>query len=158
MKEKLKEFSSYVLIILIVILVRTFIITPVRVYWTSMQPTMDDGNIVFLNKLGNKYNRFDIIVFDYNNDELVKRVIGLPGDQIKYENNKLYVNGKYVKEKFDHKVTYDYETEEVVPRDKYFVMGDNRTNSLDSRYIGFIDTKDIKGNITLSLWPLKKVK
>lgn len=158
MSDNIKEYLSYIIIIVVVVLVRFFIITPVRVDGNSMSPTLDNGNIVFLNKLNRDFKRFDIVVFDYNDNELVKRIIGLPGDDIKYQNGKLFVNDNYVSEPFDHGETADYDIPEIVPKNKYFVMGDNRTNSLDSRYIGFISTKDIKGSISFSLIPFKTVK
>lgn len=158
MNSKLKEILSYVLIIVVIIVIRLFIITPVRVDGTSMLPTFDNGNILLLNKMNHEFKRFDIVVFDYKGDELVKRVVGLPGDEVKYINNKLYINGKYIYENFKHEKTADFKLEEVVPKDKYFVLGDNRLNSLDSRYIGFIDAKYIKGSIAFSIIPIKKVK
>lgn len=158
MNNKIKEYLSYIIIIAVIVLIRLFIVTPVRVDGNSMSPTLDNGNIVFLNKLNHNFKRFDIVVFNYNDNELVKRIIGLPGDDIKYQNGKLFVNDNYVSEPFDHGETVDYDIPEIVPKDKYFVMGDNRTNSLDSRYIGFISAKDIKGSISFSLIPFKTVK
>ena len=101
--KKIKEISIYLLIIVMVILIRTFIITPVRVNGTSMDPTLKNGEIMILNKI--KYNkndikRFDIVVVKMDKELLIKRVIGLPNEEIKYVDNKLYINGEYIKEPF----------------------------------------------------------
>ena len=101
--KKIKEISIYLLIIVMVILIRTFIITPVRVNGTSMDPTLKNGEIMILNKI--KYNkndikRFDIVVVKMDKELLIKRVIGLPNEEIKYVDNKLYINGEHIKEPF----------------------------------------------------------
>ncbi len=158
MKKFIKELIPYIIIIICVVLIRTFIITPVRVDGVSMNPTLENNEILILNKLDKSYNRFDIVVFNYNNEKLVKRIIGLPGETIKVKNNKLYINNKYIEEDFTHKDTDDYEYELVIPKNSYFVMGDNRSNSLDSRFIGPINKQNIEGTVNLSLLPLKKLK
>ena len=158
MKKFIKELIPYIIIIICVVLIRTFIVTPVRVDGVSMNPTLENNEILILNKLDKSYNRFDIVVFNYNNEKLVKRIIGLPGETIKVKNNKLYINNKYIEEDFTHKDTDDYEYELVIPKNSYFVMGDNRSNSLDSRFIGPINKQNIEGTVNLSLLPLKKLK
>lgn len=158
MKKIIKELIPYVIIIIFVVVIRTFIITPVRVDGVSMHPTLNNNQILILNKLDKSYNRFDVVVFNYNNEKLVKRIIGLPGETIKVKDNKLYINNKYIKENFKHEDTDDYERELVIPKGTYFVMGDNRSNSLDSRFIGPVDESNIEGTVNLSLIPLKKVK
>ena len=80
--EKLKDSISFIVIILTIILVRLFIVTPVRVDGPSMKDTLHDGDILLLDKYDNKYERFEIVVFNYNGERLIKRVIGLPGEVI----------------------------------------------------------------------------
>ena len=154
MKEKvidfIKEISVYVIIILIIILLKMYVISPIRVNGTSMNPTLENGDIMILNKIGyriTKIKRFDIVVIKYKDELLIKRVIGLPGEKIKYENNTLYVNDKALDEEFDKTYTYNFSIKEIgsttVPEDSYFVLGDNREVSKDSRSIGFIDREDI---------------
>lgn len=163
MKKFLKEIYPYVLIIIVVVLFRTFIATPVRVDGASMYPTLSDGNILILNKLNKKINRFDIVVINFENAKLVKRIIGLPGEKIEYNNNKLYINGEEIDDvaisrtsNFSLKQLYDLDR---IPDNYYFVMGDNRNNSSDSRdyRIGLIREQDIIGTTTIRLFPFNKI-
>lgn len=161
LKNILEELIPYVVIVIFVVLIRTFIATPVRVDGDSMNPTLENKELLLLQKFSTNYNRFDIVVFRYNNDKLVKRVIGLPGDYIEYKDDKLYVNGEVIEENYIHKKTSDFKLEDFgynkIPEGKYFVLGDNRTNSLDSRYIGLIDESDIEGIVKISIFPPKKI-
>ena len=114
-----------------------------------------------------KYNRGDIVVVNYFNGEkeerLIKRVMGLPGEKVEYNENKLYINDKKVEDRFA-KDTENFELSYIdidmkkIPEGYYFVIGDNRNNSIDSRIIGLVKKEDIKGTVTQSLIPFKKVK
>ena len=149
MKKITKELFPYIIIIIVVVLIRSYIVTPVIVSGDSMVPTLDDKQILLLNKIDYRFNE-------------IKRIIGLPGETIEYRNNILYINGH------EYKTDYNFDTEdftlksicncETIPKDKYFVLGDNRAVSSDSRIIGLIDRKDIKGKTTISIWPMKKIK
>ncbi|MDD4027870.1 MAG: signal peptidase I, partial [Bacilli bacterium] len=149
-KSKRKDFIDYLIIILVVILLRTFVVTPAVVRQQSMEPTLFERDVILINKLG-KFNRFDVVVIDLGEEYIIKRVIGLPGEHIEYIDNKLYVNGKYVEEAFldDSVITVDFDILNIginnITNDSYFVLGDNRTNSTDSRVIGVINKKDIIG-------------
>lgn len=157
----IKQIIPYIIILIIVVVIRTFIVTPVVVSGSSMDGTLKDGNILLLNKFDHEYERYDIVVFDYQNSKLVKRIIGLPGEHIKYEDGILYVNGEEVKDNFSS-ITANYDLEylgyETIPDGYYFVLGDNRTKSSDSRIIGLISEEYIKGTTTFSLWPFGKIK
>ena len=159
-KQTKKEIIIYVGIFLLIIIIRTFIITPIRVNGDSMNPTLKDGEIMILNKIGYSINgveRFDIVVVDYNGDKLIKRVIGLPGETLKYENNILYINGQEVEEPYLNESTEDFNITSLgyskIPRDCYFVLGDNRDDSKDSRIIGCVSEKQIKGKTSLVILP-----
>ena len=109
----------------------------------------------------NQYERFDIVVFDYNNSKLVKRIIGLPGETVEYRSGILYINGNQIDDPFASK-TKDFKLSnlgiDVIPEGYYFVMGDNRNNSSDSRIIGPISKDSIEGVTTFSLWPIGFIK
>ena len=158
MNKRLKDVMEYVIIILAVLLIRTFVATPIRVSGDSMYPTLKDGNIMILNKIGYEVDgleRFDIVVIKYHDKYLIKRVIGFPGDNIKYKDNKLYINDEYVEEPFleDDVVTWDFEMVGTVPEDSYFVMGDNRVVSMDSRDLGTFKKSRIIGKTNFTVYP-----
>ena len=115
-KNLIKELYPYVLIILIVIIIRTFIITPVIVSGGSMIPNLNDSELLLVRKIG--YNsdvikREDIVVINDGKEEIIKRIIGLPGEHISYKNNKLYVNDKLVEESYKFRKTADFNLEEI---------------------------------------------
>ena len=162
--KTIKELYPYVVVILIVVLIRTFLVTPARVDGSSMEPTLSNNNLVILNKLDYRLNdikRFDIVVVKYGNEKLIKRVIGLPGEHIEYIDNILYVDGIVTKETFSHRKTNDFKIETLgrinVPADTYFVVGDNRGHSSDSRVFGPVDKKQILGSVSYRFFPLNKI-
>ena len=159
-KENLKEIITYIIIIALVVIIRTYFVTLVRVSGTSMESTLKNGDILVLNKyIYNKddIKRFDIVVVKEKDEKLIKRVIGLPSETLEYKDNTLYINGKVVKEDYLKEETSDYKYEGKIPENCYFVMGDNRDVSLDSRYFGCFDKKQIKGKVIYQLLPLKKI-
>lgn len=160
MNNKFKEFWSYILIIVIVLIIRTFIVSPVRVDGNSMFTTLKNGEILLLKKYDKKIKRFDIVVFKNGSDKLIKRVIGLPGEHVAYKDNKLYINREFVEDVKLLTKTGDFELENlnvsVIPDNYYFVLGDNRTNSTDSRIIGLISINDIEGTVDFRLFPFDK--
>ena len=144
MKKIIKEIIPYIIIVIVVILIRSYIIDPVIVSGDSMYDTLKDGEVLLLNRLDykfNKINRYDIVVINNKEDDIIKRVIGLPGEHIKY---------KYGD--FDL-IELGYDT---IPEDKYLVLGDNREVSNDSRRIGLIDKKNIKGSTSIRIWPITR--
>src|SRR5699024_6961904 len=136
----------------------------------SMEPTLQDGNKLMVNKVIydlKEVDRFDVIVFHVNkNEDFVKRVIGLLGDELEYKDDKLYVNGQYIEEEYletnkkehvNEFYTENFNLQEVtgekrVPKNSLFVIGDNRNNSLDSRSFGFIEIDQIVGKVDLKYW------
>jgi len=166
-KNIIKELYPYVVIVVVVVLFRTFIATPVRVDGSSMDSTLKNGDILILNKLDKNYERFDVVVVNITMDgetsKLVKRIIGMPGESIEYKENDLYIDGKIVKDMapertndFTLKQLYDLEN---IPENTYFVMGDNRSDSRDSRdyTVGLIKKEDIVGTTTIRLFPFNKI-
>jgi signal peptidase I len=180
MSEELKRESwewikAFAIGIIIFAFIRTFFFSNYIVEGESMMPTLEDGNKLVVNKIGYQIgdlHRFDVIVFHANQEEdYVKRIIGLPGDEIEYRRDRLYVNGTkieepfldiYRKEAFGGRLTGDFTLIEVtgkkkVPEGKLFVLGDNRLGSWDSRHFGFISVDQVVGKVDLRYWPLKEV-
>lgn len=151
----------YFILIMVLIFVRLFIVTPVRVDGPSMENTLKENDILILNKFDHSYERFDIVVFKYNNQKLIKRVIGLPGETVEFKNNKLYVNGKYLEEDFLGSKSFNFNISDlgykVIPEGEFLLIGDNREASYDSRYFGTIKKEDILGTVNLRLFPFNKI-
>ncbi|KFN01732.1 signal peptidase I [Bacillus clarus] len=180
-KNTKKELISWIktigITLGIVFIVRGVLFTPSLVQGESMMPTLENNERVLVNKIGyslNGLDRFDVIVFHGKEGyDLVKRVIGLPGDTVEYKNDVLYVNGKameepYLKE-FKEKtssgsmLTPDFTLEQKtgktkVPEGQVFVLGDNRAVSKDSRMFGFISEDEIVGKGQAVFWPLQQVR
>ncbi|MBE6138923.1 MAG: signal peptidase I [Firmicutes bacterium] len=167
LKKIIKELYPYVVIVVVVVLFRTFIATPVRVDGSSMDSTLKNGDILILNKLDTEYERFDVVVvnvkFDGKTSKLVKRVIGLPGESIEYKDNELYINGEKLEDVATAR-TNDFSLKELynvdnIPDNYYFVMGDNRGYSRDSRdyTVGLIKKEDIVGTTTIRIFPFTKI-
>lgn len=164
MNKQIKEILPYIIIIIVVVLIRSFIITPIIVSGDSMKPNLHNKEILLERKIG--YNstsikRFDIVVIKNDNEEIIKRIIGMPGEHISYKNNKLYVNDKLMETNFNYRDTNDFNLEEIcsctsIPEGKYLVLGDNRPISKDSRIIGLVDEKDILGKAVYRIWPISK--
>lgn len=158
-KEKvllfLKSLIPYVVIVLVVVLIRSFLFTPIKVIGPSMNPTLASGDIMILNKVA-KIDRFDIVVIssDKSPEVLIKRVIGLPGETIEINNGIIYINGKEIKDKYGQGVTTTF-PETKIPKGEYFVLGDNRPISADSRVFGTFEEADIKGTTRLTIFPFK---
>ena len=165
MKKFIKELIPYLIIVIVVILIRSYIVTPILVSGDSMEPTLNDRELLLLNKINYRLNdieRFDVVVIRSEGKEIIKRVIGLPGENVLYRNNSLYIDGHEIKNDYNFD-TNDFSLKTIcncsyIPENKYLVLGDNRSVSKDSRILGFIDKKDIEGSVEVSLWPIKIVK
>ncbi len=159
-KEILKELMPYVIIVVVVVIIRAFIATPVLVSGSSMYPTLKNDQLLILKKYDRSYKRFDIVVLDYKEEKLIKRVIGLPGETVEYNDGILYINDKVVEDKYAS-ITADFKSSELIkgtiPKGYYLVLGDNRDDSIDSRVIGLINEEDIRGKTNFSLLPFKKI-
>lgn len=181
-----------VVIVAAVVLLRTFVFSPVVISGHSMDPTLQNGERVIALKQA-KVKRFDIVTLqapDNPKEEYVKRVIGLPGDTVEVKNDELYINGRKYNEPFlddyekklkDGTLANEYEPaykdlvmnaktftnnfslqtlestggKAKVPKGYYFVLGDNRLISKDSRYFGFVKQSAIDGVVEFAFWPLK---
>ena len=162
MKKLLKwdNIKDYVYIIICVVLIRTFIVTPAIVSGASMDNTLKDGQLIIINKFVYRFNeidRFDIVVVKnrQDNDKIIKRVIGLPNETIEYKDNKLYINGELMLTDFKAGDTNDFKV--TTDEGEYFVLGDNRPVSKDSRMLGNFKEKDIVGKVSIRLYPFNKI-
>lgn len=157
-KKWIKENLLFTILLLIIIIIRIFFYSPIRVNGSSMYPTLQDKEFMILNKIGLQkgINRFDIVVVESNGKYIIKRVIGLPGESVMYSDNKLYINGKVIEDNYSKSETENFEN--VILKDnEYFVMGDNREVSKDSRVIGPVNVKNIKGKTNLVIFPFNKI-
>ncbi|EIA20814.1 type I signal peptidase SipZ [Listeria fleischmannii] len=176
MKEKnLKRLWAWiwaaVVAIILALFIRFYLFVPIIVDGVSMMPTLIDGNRVIINRFGS-IERFDVVVFREGGTDYIKRVIGLPGDVVEYKQDTLYINGKkydepylddYKKKMKDGYLTEDYSTKELLPDGKvpsnaYFVLGDNRRASRDSRIIGPVSKNKMVGTAPVCYWPLADAK
>ena len=157
MKKFLKENLSFIIIIIIVILIRCFVVTPVRVNGSSMSPTLEEKEVLLLYKLSS-LEREDIVVIskDLEGASLIKRIIGLPNEKIKCINGTIFINGKKYDDKYGYGITSDFD-EITLNSDEYFVMGDNRIVSKDSRMLGPIEENFIEGTTSIILYPFNKI-
>ena len=161
-KEKIqsiiKEYVPYIITIILILLFKRNVASPIRVNGDSMKDTLHNGDIMILNIIKYRFSeikRFDIVVVNKGNEYIIKRVIGLPGEKVEYRNNQLYINDELVEDHYSTEVTEDFIA--TVPKDSYFVLGDNRTNSLDSRYFGPFSKKQILGKTSLTLFPFNRM-
>lgn len=155
-KRIIKELIPYIIIVVVVVLIRSFIATPVRVDGDSMNKTFKNGDILILYKLS-KINRFDVIVLheEKNNEKIIKRVIGMPGDTVAIKDGEIYINDEKIDDEYAYGMTSDYDRI-TLKSDEYFILGDNRLISKDSRYFGPIKEKEIKGKVIFRIFPFSK--
>jgi signal peptidase I len=141
-----------------------FLYQPVRVEGTSMLPQLEDQDRLFINKFAYRVGdiqRGDVVVFLYPHDHsksYIKRVIALPGDKIRIEQGRVYVNGKRIAEPYvPERFTDDRsEAQIVLPAREYYVMGDHRSISSDSRDFGPVDRDLIYGKAAFVYWPMEQ--
>lgn len=172
--ELLDLLKTFIICFVCVFVITTFLAKPVRVDGRSMYPTLEDGEIGIMNVFSAKFqdiDRFDVVVV-YNEEKKenwVKRVIGLPGDTIYAKNDVVYVNGMAIDEPYLNSTyvkqiqnrgdmfTGDFD-KVTLGDDEYFLMGDNRIVSHDSRKVGPFKREDIKGKGVMVIFPFTKIK
>ena len=149
----IKGLIPYIAIIIFIIIIRMYIITPVRVDGTSMHQTLADGDILLLYKMA-QYDRYDIVVLDeeYDDEIIIKRIIGLPGETVEIKDNKIYIDEVEINDDYAYGETSDYE-KITLDDGEYFILGDNRLISKDSRYFGPVKKDDLMGEAVFRLWP-----
>jgi len=158
-------FSVLIAVVLIV-----FIYQPVKVEGTSMMPTLTDQERIFINKFTYRFGlgsieRGDTVVFWYPQDtskSYIKRVIGVPGDRVRVDGGQVYVNGTALVEDYVPPENRDSSSwrdgdEQIVPDGRYFVLGDHRNQSSDSRMWGYVPRENIYGKAVFIYWPLREM-
>ena len=154
----LREYVPYVVLLIIILIFKHYFYSPVYVNGESMMSTLHDGDVMILDIIGSRnasFKRFDIVVVDNGQELIIKRVIGLPGEKVEYRNHQLYINGKAIEDPYGSSRTEDFDV--VVPKGEYFVMGDNRKNSMDSRYFGSFPKKKILGKTRFVIFPFGRI-
>ena len=167
-RRKLKRTIINTIGVLVVVaaaavLISVLLLPVLRIYGASMKGTLDNGDLVVSVK-GTKFKTGDIIAFYYNNDILVKRVIGSSKDWVEVDRDgNVFVNQQLVEEPYLKEKSYGEQYTDIampyqVPEGKVFVMGDNRSISIDSRNskIGCISSEQVVGKIVFRIWPLSK--
>jgi signal peptidase I len=175
-KSKVREYAETLIIaLLIALFVRAFVVQAFKIPSSSMEPTLLVGDHILVNKfiygiriplIGKKISQFgkpkrgDVIVFIFPRDrskDFIKRAIGLPGDKVEIRDRKIYINDRMIEDPWGVYSSWgptapDTYGPRVVPPDSLFVMGDNRNNSQDSRYWGFVPLDDVLGKAFIMYW------
>ena len=166
-KQEVKEWVMTILTaVVLVIIIRAFILDSRIVPTPSMVPTIQCGDRLFVEKITHRFwglERGEVIVFvppkqSQLTDDLIKRLIGLPGDIIEIKDGTLYINNEPQEEPYlAESIQYEYGPVKV-PEGKIFVLGDNRNRSYDSHEWGFADLDSVKGKAWITYWPLDRLK
>ena len=183
-KSVMREWiESIIIAFLLAMVIRTFVVQAFKIPTGSMRPTLLEGDLILVNKFiyGAKipfsdkrlpvfrdFKRGDVIVFIYPEDtkkDFIKRLVGLPGDEIEIKKGSIYVNDNPLLDHvFNNRYYYNRGdfgvegTKITVPKDNYFVLGDNSASSKDSRYWGFVPKNNILGKALLIYWPPNRVR
>lgn len=171
MKSILKELAGWIVYILIIVglayLIITFVGQRTQVRGSSMETTLSDGDQLIVDKISYRFRdpkRYDIVVFPYQYEEntyYIKRIIGLPGETVQIIDGYVYINGNQLDEHYGNEVMKDagMAAEPItLGEDEYFVLGDNRNNSQDSRAenVGLIHREDLLGRAWIRIWPFSE--
>jgi signal peptidase I len=183
-KSVIRDWAESIIVaFFLALVIRAFIVQAFKIPTGSMRMTLIEGDLILVNKFiyGAKIpftnlrlpalrppKRGDVIVFIYPEDkskDFIKRLIGLPGDQVEIKNGSIYINDKPATEAIFNQIYY-YNRGEfgspgqkmIVPADSYFVLGDNSATSKDSRYWGFVPKNNLLGEAIIIYWPLQRIK
>lgn len=172
MKEIIKELAGWLLYIVLIIaltwIVVTFVEQRTEVSGSSMETTLSDKDQLIVDKMTYRFRdpkRYDIVVFPYqyqDNTYYIKRIIGLPGETVQILSGMVYIDGMRLDEHYGNEIMENPGIAEeplTLGEDEYFVLGDNRNNSSDSRAsdVGLIHRKDLIGRAWIRVWPLSQI-
>lgn len=150
----IKEILPYIIILIVVILIRSFLVTPIKVNGSSMYNTLEGKEIMLLWKIG-EIKRYDIVVAKTEDDTLIKRIYAFPNETIECKKGVIYINDEAIDDPYAFGSTEDF-AKVTLKENEYFLMGDNRLVSLDSRKIGPLTKEQIEGTTDFILFPLNK--
>ncbi|MFB3895644.1 MAG: signal peptidase I [bacterium] len=161
-KSLIREWIEVIVIAFVIaMMVQAFVIKPFKIPSGSMENTLQVGDMIFVNRfvyLFSSPQRGDIVVFKYPenpNQDFIKRLIGLSGDTVAISDGKVLINGKVLDEPYIKESPVNNYGPVVVPADSYLMLGDNRNNSRDSRFWGFLPKSMIKGKAFVIYWSSK---
>lgn len=164
-KEFIIDSLKYIGVIAIFLIIAIFVVSFQQVVGPSMSGTLEEGDVLIISKLNYKIGdpkRGEIVTLEQDEKIMVKRIIGLPGEYIEYKDNKLYIDGEAYDDTFSNSKTDDFKLEDIglkkIPKDCYFVLGDNRSDSMDSRDYGCVKKENIYGKAIMRLFPFNKIK
>ena len=176
LKSFIKEIFQTIILGVAIFAILQVSLQPYKVEGSSMDPTMKSGDFVIVNKItywkipfvetiDHKYlfhgpMRGDLVIFDYPYDQsrkFVKRVIAIPGDTLEIKAGTVIVNSKVISEPYVYHPTNENVRPITIPRGSYYVLGDNRQNSQDSRSFGLISSENISGKALISYWPISNL-
>lgn len=185
LKSEIREWTESIIIALfLALLIRTFIVQAFKIPSGSMIPTFEIGDRIFVNKFVygaripltdirlpalKQPQRGDIIVFvspEAPKKDFVKRLIALEGEKVEIKNGNIYIDGKEISSPVSIRSNYYYNRGDygqngvtiTIPKDSFFVLGDNSANSRDSRYWGFVPKKNVIGKAMCIYWPIKRIR
>ncbi|ROR30712.1 signal peptidase I [Mobilisporobacter senegalensis] len=169
LKDVLDMLLYFGTVMLVVLIIYNFVGQQVEVNGSSMENTLKNEDRLILEKISYRFNdpeRFDIVVFrpyeEYKDEYYIKRIIGLPGETIQIIGNKIYIDGEVLEEDYGNEPMRDPGMAEepiVMGEDEYFVLGDNRNHSTDSRYeVGKVKREAIIGRTFARIWPLSEME
>lgn len=174
-KSSTRNVAEWVAVIvgavLVALIVKTFVVQAFQIPSPSMEDTLTAGDRVLVNKMGydaDKVSRGDVLVFSRppglaagpdDPKDLIKRVVGLPGDELQTKNGSVYVNGRKLEEPYvaAGSSSTGIDTPVVVPEGHFYMMGDNRQDSADSRVFGPIDAESVTGRAFMVMWPIGRI-
>ncbi len=163
MKDLFREVAqTLILALLLALIIRGYLVETYLVYGPSMEPSLFEGERLLVNKLVYRFRDpapGEVIVFrepGVDGRNLVKRVVAVDGQMIEVRNGDVFLDGNLVRESFVISPSSDTIPTHQVPDGTIFVMGDNRANSLDSRYFGPVDTESVRGRAFIIFWPLSR--
>ncbi len=152
-KFKPKLIIIIAMLFAVLFILKVWFIEPVFIIGDSMKPTYHSHQIVFVNKLSPSYERFSIVIVKTSNELMIKRIIGLPGETIQIKNGAVYIDGTSIIDVCDEPIDFAGTAFEplILADNEYFLLGDNRNNSKDSRYfdVGPISKHDLRGEVII---------